>query len=288
MKWYVYVSIHSGHCWPENQRNGNIEPRGRKFQSTPAIAGRRIAPPVDWSTGSSQFQSTPAIAGRRIKLRSLSVYRWVSFNPLRPLLAGESVTWPLASRPVLFQSTPAIAGRRISCGASGNHRMVCFNPLRPLLAGESSAQFRGWIRRCSFNPLRPLLAGESSSRRQTRSSPCFNPLRPLLAGESTINGATLTLNLVSIHSGHCWPENRASGMAAPRAAIVSIHSGHCWPENLVTGVSVSVQYVSIHSGHCWPENRRTASRTRHVSVVFQSTPAIAGRRIALQRTQRCS
>ncbi len=38
------VSIHSGHCWPENPYLGQVHRAKGKFQSTPAIAGRRISP----------------------------------------------------------------------------------------------------------------------------------------------------------------------------------------------------------------------------------------------------
>ncbi len=157
----LVVSIHSGHCWPENLRLLNVHPHRRSvFQSTPAIAGRRIWMPAN-ASGLAKFQSTPAIAGRRI----VSV----------PGACG------LPSR---FQSTPAIAGRRIFCHQAVLNGLACFNPLRPLLAGESPMASVVLVTP-SFNPLRPLLAGES--RRRLREGARFDG--------------------VSIHSGHCWPEN---------------------------------------------------------------------------------
>ncbi len=113
-------------------------PRERSvFQSTPAIAGRRIA---SWFALArvAMFQSTPAIAGRRIRRRNGHRHLRSGFNPLRPLLAGESPG--AGGRPVFeeeFQSTPAIAGRRISPRWSAASARRRFNPLRPLLAGES-------------------------------------------------------------------------------------------------------------------------------------------------------
>ncbi len=38
--------------------------------------------------------------------------------------------------------------------------------------------------------------------------------------------------------------------------LVSIHSGHCWPENLEEAHAGRQHLVSIHSGHCWPENQQ--------------------------------
>ena len=84
------VSIHARYCWRANHCSDQM-PRGRwKFQSTPAIAGGRIAAPSKTIVTSGAFQSTPAIAGGRI--------------------SGKPVTWLASS---VFQSTPAIAGGRI-------------------------------------------------------------------------------------------------------------------------------------------------------------------------------
>ncbi len=209
------VSIHSGHCWPENRRNRRPVSRSAKFQSTPAIAGRRIYRLDGTGVAPSRFQSTPAIAGRRICQR-------FHFRVI-----------------VQFQSTPAIAGRRIRLVAQClRNRQISFNPLRPLLAGESSLSHVGapnkWFQST------PAIAGRRirwriRGRGRDRS---FNPLRPLLAGEST---------------EIC----RISGLTP----------------------------VSIHSGHCWPENPWFAT-SRPPSSTFQSTPAIAGRRISYKHPPR--
>ncbi len=96
---------------------------------------------------------------------------------------------------------------------------------------------------------------------------------------------------VSIHSGHCWPENTATigGTSANgfqstpaiagrrtlhrgrqlRIVGVSIHSGHCWPENRGEQACGGYRSVSIHSGHCWPENaahRRLDGVRNRVSI----------------------
>ncbi len=114
--------------------------------------------------------------------------------------------------------------------AAGRHGVSGFNPLRPLLAGERAL----WLSTAgqgSFNPLRPLLAGEPPPRDtqlaplKFQSTPAiagrrtsvggsidaslerFNPLRPLLAGEPPHENGVCAAARVSIHSGHCWPEN---------------------------------------------------------------------------------
>ncbi len=161
---------------------------------------------------------------------------------------------------LLFQSTPAIAGRRIRSRRS-RHRCRCgFNPLRPLLAGESCTPGAAPRRSCTFQST-PAIAGRRIAEEKL--------------GDDQRG--------VSIHSGHCWPENLYATSGEMRV-MVSIHSGHCWPENphaLVVGVlvaggfnplrpllagesmpyakQIAVVSVSIHSGHCWPENPTPAA-----------------------------
>ncbi len=125
---------------------------------------------------------------------------------------------------------------------------------------------------------------------------------PAIAGRRMLHSIAWGVNpMVSIHSGHCWPENHL-GLRYVRRESVSIHSGHCWPENwwtqptaatgsvfqstpAIAGRRMSevrhihaLDTVSIHSGHCWPENAQ-GSLTETRGGTFQSTPAIAGRRI---------
>ncbi len=124
-----------------------------------------------------------------------------SFNPLRPLLAGES--------PTLH------TGRGIHCR---------FNPLRPLLAGESQLWISTYPSASCFNPLRPLLAGESQIERSCCASGMFQST-PAIAGRRipAVEWMTEACELVSIHSGHCWPENRpaSAGLFALRNGFQS-------------------------------------------------------------------
>ena len=84
------VSIHARHCWRANL----------------------LADPQH--TVLAPFQSTPAIAGGRIACAALEVTDRGCFNPRPPLLAGESrCAMSAYLRNLKFQSTPAIAGGRI-------------------------------------------------------------------------------------------------------------------------------------------------------------------------------
>ena len=156
------VSIHARHCWRANPRLFCLVP-GRRGVSIHARHCWRanLQTDLDYS-GLGWFQSTPAIAGGRIARFSRSEKAPKSFNPRPPLLAGESehgffVDWQqqvsIHARHC-WRANPCIAGALRAGGGS-------FNPRPPLLAGESQARQVGAARFKSFNPRPPLLAGES-------------------------------------------------------------------------------------------------------------------------------
>ncbi len=275
------VSIHSGHCWPENPGQNGDTRCFLRFQSTPAIAGRRILP-----------HSGRGSCGD-------------GFNPLRPLLAGESEAvvvgtaaavvsihsghcWPenlkksgrcarakvsihsghcWPENPLANPKSAVIANVSIHSGhcwpenrVAALARQACagsFNPLRPLLAGESRAR-RPPTDRSGFNPLRPLLAGESPSKPRRARSTSFNPLRPLLAGEST-----------SVHQ--CWAsiEFQSTPAIAGRRIVERVRS---W---IMCGGFQSTPAIA-------GRRIRASRRLSAIESTFQSTPAIAGRRINQQ------
>ena len=155
-----------------------------RFQSTPAIAGGRID---DWGRELSrlqQFQSTPAIAGGRIQKDRAARKGRRCFNPRPPLLAGESFFFQSPDGWRQFQSTPAIAGGRISISARfaedwrvSIHARHCWRAnhagiaeVRLLMAFQST----------------PAIAGGRINGRSCQALRClsFNPRPPLLAGES--------------------------------------------------------------------------------------------------------
>ena len=165
-----------------------------------------------------------------------------------------------------------------------------------------------------FNPLRPSMAGEPGrfyrKARERHVSIHSGHQWPENRQRHEIDDS---LSSVSIHSGHQWPENRDAPRAWLQVHDVSIHSGHQWPENPRSPTVLKsmgcfnplrpsmageprprtstrrMTTVSIHSGHQWPENPFWFQTTPS-DVMFQSTPAINGRRTILEgaRIRRAS
>ncbi len=271
-------------------------------QSTPAIAGRRI---LSQPSGlmALRFQSTPAIAGRRIPEKrqesqpgeDVSIHSghcWPenpyehppwgderSFNPLRPLLAGESVGMPHAGRGIVVSIHSGHCWPENREPASDRKGASGFNPLRPLLAGESAAE-REFVNAGTVS----IHSGHCWPENHGRAcicgaAACFNPLRPLLAGESAGYGFIVRYSAVSIHSGHCWPENQTSHPICKCGIEVSIHSGHCWPENPGPPARLNGPRLRFNPLRPLLAGESRPSLTPYADNVFQSTPAIAGRRI---------
>ncbi len=271
------------------------------FQSTPAIAGRRISV-FALALLSMLFQSTPAIAGRRIRL-------FARVHRHEPVSIHSGHCWP--ENPGALTCPPVLKS---------------FNPLRPLLAGESLSGNAGSIRlsavsihsghcwpenRQRSRPLNtaatfqstPAIAGRRISRSTTRITPTttsFNPLRPLLAGESALPLRPRQQAPVSIHSGHCWPENPVTGgtgaastlfQSTPAIAGRRIRSSWCraglgWlfqSTPAIAGRRIGIRHiqarvprVSIHSGHCWPENPFSSTRKTGPRSFNPLRPLLAG------------
>ncbi len=89
--------------------------------------------------------------------------------------------------------------------------------------------------------------------------------------------------LVSIHSGHCWPENPVGLHATEAGAVVSIHSGHCWPENHEYR-SVEHPVAGFNPLRPLLAGESISTSSANYRSLFQSTPAIAGRRIPFSIT----
>ncbi len=341
------VSIHSGHCWPENREAGRSHRPSTEFQSTPAIAGRRTGRPRPADgTGQVSIHSGHCWPENHTAARVPSPSR--CFNPLRPLLAGEPTTRISGASGWQFQSTPAIAGRRTLELAHLNavlrvsiHSGHCWpeNLLRDQHTGtkkvsihsghcwpENRRHYVGtkflidvsihsghcWPENphpmpfrqssASFNPLRPLLAGEPIRWfRGCQAIVSFNPLRPLLAGEPAEEPGCGSRVRVSIHSGHCWPENRTREMDGTRTACfnplrpllagepaVSDSCRWSWSFNPLRPLLAGEPHRATaipHAAQCFNplrpllagEPRRTEPLSGR-SNSFQSTRAIAGRR----------
>ena len=108
-----------------------------------------------------------------------------------------------------------------------------------------------------FNPRPPLLAGECCFTAAVWAwSYCFNPRPPLLAGEWRNDAPSYSLTSVSIHARHCWRANGPNSGRSEARRAVSIHARHCWRAN------ASFRMIST------------------IHLRFQSTPAIAGGRMA--------
>ena len=82
----------------------------------------------------------------------------------------------------------------------------------------------------SFNPLRPSLAGDTRHAWLKVIVPLFQST-PAIAGRRYYPAVQLVQSaVVSIHSGHRWPEIRGIDNQVSGLRGVSIHSGHRWPE----------------------------------------------------------
>ena len=92
------------------------------------------------------------------------------------------------------------------------------------------------------------------------------------------------IHTVSIHARHCWRANLNKVDFNALLGGVSIHARHCWRANLCWHAWPACLWaVSIHARHCWRAN--LGAQGQHLGVdLFQSTPAIAGGRIALFAT----
>ncbi len=179
-----------------------------------------------------------------------------------------------------FQSTPAIAGRRIPRGGGDDagagvsiHSGHCW---------PENQKVRNLERETGRFQSTPAIAGRRIAPPYWIASTWTRfQSTPAIAGRRIAQQfPSKALQAVSIHSGHCWPENPERPPAPAAPAFVSIHSGHCWPENRATcgtlarlskfqstpaiaGRRIFALFrgeagrrVSIHSGHCWPENLR--------------------------------
>ena len=292
-------------------RASSARTRWSCFNPRPAIAGGRIIVWVEEAHGVSKFQSTPAIAGGRILGFPVRGPRLGCFNPRPPLLAGESLfvaskahhrsvsiharhCWR-ANRGIEgysqhaheFQSTPAIAGGRIVAAIKIASSYLGFNPRPPLLAGESWQPTDDDRDSYVFQST-PAIAGGRiaragsmrTARRVFQSTPAiaggrikkprisgavvhrFNPRPPLLAGESAMRVAAV------------WRESCFN----PRPPLLAGEScGQC--------ILVLAHEVSIHARHCWRANLLLHGAPLSAGL-FQSTPAIAGGRIARAGSMR--
>ena len=154
-----------------------------------------------------------------------------------------------------------------------------------------------------FNPRPPLLAGECCNKRALRRHRWFQSTPAIAGGRMAGDWNRAHPYEVSIHARHCWRANAfrllqerekhqfqstpaiAGGrmLRAPRAVVsfpaVSIHARHCWRANVLAGCcGASRRGVSIHARHCWRANG-SVKFVGVGTILFQSTPAIAGGRM---------
>ena len=176
-----------------------------------------------------------------------------------PAIAGGRIVATMAQPRTMssFQSTPAIAGGRIVWLG-----VACFPVFVSIHARHCWRANRSRWRPSpanpsSFNPRPPLLAGESRiSRESEMASACFNPRPPLLAGESPVPSAPAPATF-------CFN---------PRPPLLA-------GESFILNVDRPPGAVSIHARHCWRANLFSVRSVGRLGQ-FQSTPAIAGGRIA--------
>ena len=157
---------------------------GRRFQSTPAIAGGRMehlgrcgravivsiharhcwranAHKFGCFSLATPFQSTPAIAGGRMQKVAPQEPHTDTFQST-PAIAGGRMGAPRrrTSADNWFQSTPAIAGGRMALDARGGLQPAVVS-IHARHCWRANASWRlGLLMLMGFNPRPPLLAGE--------------------------------------------------------------------------------------------------------------------------------
>ena len=255
------VSIHARHCWRAN-RSGAAHSGGLVGVSIHARHCWRANPAHGVVDGQAiGFQSTPAIAGGRIRPKPPAWPPPSCFNPRPPLLAGES-----------------------SMQTTGHPWHRCFNPRPPLLAGESHrahlpilGQVVSIHARHCWRANREVVAAGALDQAS------FNPRPPLLAGESTGCRNSEIREAVSIHARHCWRANRYAPGEPGYGPAVSIHARHCWRANRCRPATLAVFCLCFNPRPPLLAGESGQPIKSPWGMWFQSTPAIAGGRIAVSR-----
>ena len=204
------VSIHARHCWRANLGGAEKQSQGENVSIHARHCWRANPAGQDGDNTKTLFQSTPAIAGGRIAV--MMAARWCSglcFNPRPPLLAGESQhlarrssarnvsiharhCWRANPRAMAgveqsteFQSTPAIAGGRIH--TTEGHRLQLQVSIHARHCWRANLF---WCRhfhhptRVSIHARHCWRANRHCQSAGGHGPRGFNPRPPLLAGES--------------------------------------------------------------------------------------------------------
>ncbi len=108
---------------------------------------------------------------------------------------------------------------------------------------------------------------------------CMFQSTPAIDGRRNLSGDRRHLGQrVSIHSGHRWPEKSFFGRARLGVVAVSIHSGHRWPEKWSFAATLRTRWSFNPLRPSMAGEMAMYLFSRCTCCVFQSTPAIDGRR----------